>query len=195
METFILASKSPRRKEILKQIGFPFKVRFYTIDETALMEGNVTDDVQKIAHAKVAAVRSFFKTGPAWILGADTIVCYNSIVFGKPENLDHARKMLNILSGKTHKVISGVALFNPHTDMIETEYNASEVSFTKMSAEEIEWYLECHEWEGAAGAYRIQEKGALFVRNIVGSFSNIMGLPIHTFYGMLVRSNYKFDWS
>jgi septum formation protein len=193
LETITLASKSPQRKTILEQIGIPFLVRYSTIDEALLLKGDVKKAVQNIARAKVDSVLSSLDYDPLWIVGADTIVYCNSTALGKPENLDAARIMLNTLSGQKHDVISGVALYNARTGNMLTEYDVSEVSFARLSEDEIEWYLRLYEWRGAAGAYRIQEKGALFIKSITGSFSNIMGLPIHTFYGMLGRSNYKFD--
>jgi septum formation protein len=186
MDKLILASASPRRQEILKQMGLVFSVQPQDVDES--FSGLSADaEASRLAKKKVSACLE----KDQWILGADTFIVYKDRFIGKPENRSDAHDMLNKLSGKTHSVITGLALCIPSGE-IETAVCRTEVKFSVMSSAEIEWYLEQNEWQGAAAAYRIQQKGAMFIESISGSYSNVMGLPINTFYGMLSSNNYNF---
>ena len=139
------------------------------------------------------AILALFKTeSPRWVLGVDTMVEAGGVALGKPSGPEEAERMLKALSGKVHRVYSGVALLVERPRPIEQEVVCTEVKFRAMDAAEIRFYIETGEWAGAAGAYRIQERGAFFVEWIRGSYSNVVGLPLEAFYGILMRNEYRF---
>lgn len=186
MDTLILASASPRRQEILKQMGLVFTIQPQDVDET--FKGLAADtEAIRLAKMKVSACLEPGK----WILGADTFIVYKNNFIGKPSVRADAYRMIKELSGNTHTVITGLALHIP-SGKIQTAACLTEVTFATMSSAEIEWYLDQNEWQGAAAAYRVQQKGAMFIESISGSYSNVMGLPINAFYGMLSTNNYNF---
>jgi len=193
METIILASGSPRRKELLVKAKMPVKViPPDLVEDYSSLESSV-DLVSRVARSKVEAVVELFKTeSPRWVLGVDTIVEVDGKVLGKPAGPEEARAMLGLLSGKTHKVYSGVAVLIDKAKPIDLEVVSTDVQFKTLTPAELAWYVECGEWSGAAGAYRIQERGAFFVEWIRGSYSNVVGLPLEAFYGILIRNEYHF---
>jgi len=141
----------------------------------------------------VEAILEVFKAeSPRWVLGVDTVVEIDGTVLGKPSGPEEAERMLRALSGKVHRVYSGVALLVERTRPMELESVCTEVKFRAMEDGEIRSYIESGEWAGAAGAYRIQERGAFLVEWIRGSYSNVVGLPLEAFYGILVRNEYRF---
>ena len=156
METIILASASPRRQEYFRMLGLPFKV-IPSPAEEILNEGlEPRQAVEELAIQKVNCVRELCKDREApWIFGADTIVLLNGQIYGKPRDREHARLMISELQGKSHEVITGIALFNSRKGSIDSCSVVSTVNFAPMSDEEIQWYLDSGEWEGAAGAYQI----------------------------------------
>lgn len=186
----ILASSSPRRQKLLQQMGLHFITIPVHVEE-ALNGINPELEVAELAERKV---HSLLSQNPRykkyWIVGADTVIVCRDRVIGKPRFKDEAREYITSISGNTHQVITGVALFSPKQGTIKKKAEITEVDFASLTEEEIEWYLDTGEWQGAAGGYRIQEKGSYFIKKIHGSFSNVMGLPIHTFYGMLKDYNY-----
>ncbi len=193
MNGFILASASPRRQEILSRMGITFTVRPQDVDEN--FEGlPASEEAVRIAVKKVSACIDDGCGSACWILGADTFIDFDGELIGKPQNRSSAFAMLKRLSGRTHSVITGLALNIPgeNEPNIATSWCRTDVTFSILENDEIEWYLDTDEWKGAAAAYRIQEKGAFFVNSITGSYSNVMGLPINTFYGMLRANNYNF---
>jgi septum formation protein len=193
METIILASASPRRKEIFESLSIPFRVLEAGIDESRYEHLRIGPRVMKLAEDKVTAVLdSIPGAQPGWVAGFDTLIGQNGKIIGKPENPAEARQMIAGFSGKAHYVFTGVALFSKSVGKIITRFCKSKVFFKKMSRTEIDFYIATGEWQGVAGAYRIQEKGALFIESIKGSYSNIVGLPISLFYGMLLDANYPF---
>jgi septum formation protein len=193
VETIILASGSPRRKELLTKVKIPVKVIPPDLSEDYSKSEPAADLVARVARSKVEAVVELFKTeSPRWVLGVDTIVEVNGKVLGKPANPEEARSMLSLLSGKVHRVYSGIAVLVDKAKPLDREVVATEVKFKTLAPAEIAWYLECGEWSGAAGAYRIQERGAFFAEWIKGSYSNVVGLPLEAFYGILVRNEYHF---
>ena len=193
METIILASGSPRRKELLVKAKMPVKViPPDLVEDYSSLESSV-DLVSRVARSKVEAVVELFKTeSPRWVLGVDTIVEVDGKVLGKPAGPEEARAMLGLLSGKTHRVYSGVAMLIDKAQPIDLEVVSTDVQFKTLTPAELAWYVECGEWSGAAGAYRIQERGAFFVEWIRGSYSNVVGLPLEAFYGILIRNEYHF---
>jgi septum formation protein len=193
MEEIILASASPRRKQILMQMDLPFRVVIPDCDECSLYEEDVKNRVMRLAYQKALDVYSRLKdTHPAWISGFDTLIEVNGRIIGKAETEKQAGEMLSLLSGRIHRVYTGVALL-PESGKWDIRAGISDVKFTKMSTKEIDFYLSTGEWKGAAGSYRIQKRGACFIEWIKGSYSNIVGLPISLFYGMLRDNNYTFS--
>ena len=193
MEPIILASSSPRRQQILKSLGIPYIVHPADIDETVPKGMKVDDAPEYIAARKVDAVVRKLSTEQeiGWVLAADTVVVYKNRISGKPKDMDEAREFLKTLSGNTHKVITGVALYNGAVHYMSTRTSINKVTFAEMSDEDIEWYLSTSEWHGAAGGYRIQENGSCFIKKIEGTESSIMGLPIFELCDILREQNYR----
>jgi septum formation protein len=193
MDTIILASGSPRRRDLLTRVKIPFKVISPNLKEEYSPNPTVGDMVTGIARKKVEFVLDLFKSeSPRWVLGADTVVEVGGEVLGKPEGPEEAESMLRRLSGVVHRVFSGIALSVERGRPIEQESVCTDVKFRSMSVEEIRFYVESGEWTGAAGSYRIQERGAFFIEWIKGSYSNVVGLPLEAFYGMLMRNSFQF---
>jgi septum formation protein len=191
METLILASASPRRVEILKQMGLDFEIHPQHVDETFTGRPPAEEAVYLAEKKALSFLSKDFEGETHWVLSADTFVILDNELLGKSENCAGARRMLQMLSGRTHQVITGLALNVPQKG-IKTASCLTDVTFSSMSDDEIDWYLNQNEWQGAAASYRIQEKGALFITSLTGSYSNVMGLPINTFYGMLMSENFNF---
>lgn len=167
----ILASASPRRKELLASMGVPFEI--ITADTEEAANGNPKDVVMQNARLKAAAVQ---KDHPArMILGADTVVCVDGQVLGKPKDKDDAFRMLRSLSGRQHKVYTGVCLL--HDGRADVRCDETDVYFTPLSDDEIRRYIETGEPMDKAGAYAIQGIAGMYVEKINGSFSNVIGLP------------------
>lgn len=186
METIILASGSPRRQELLTRVRIPFKAFPPNIDESFERVRGIEQRVRQIAAAKVEAVVAGFKQeSPRWVLGLDTLVELDGEAFNKPEGVEDAERILRALSGKTHTVHTGVALLPAKGEKLDLRSVSTEVKMAVLSQEDLEFYLETGEWSGVTGAYRIQERGAFFVEWIRGSYSNVVGLPLETFYTML----------
>ncbi len=193
MDTVILASGSPRRRDLLTRAKIPFKVISPNLTEDFSPQEAIGDIVSGIARKKVETVLELFKAeSPRWVLGADTVVEIGGKILGKPEGPEEAQAMLEKLSGAVHRVYTGIALCVEKSKPMEVESVCTQVKFRIMEPEEIRFYVECGEWTGAAGAYRIQERGSFFVEWIKGSYSNVVGLPLEAFYGMLKRNSFKF---
>jgi MAF protein len=127
-----------------------------------------------------------------WVFGADTIVVLEGEIFGKPAGRDDARRMLERLAGRRHEVITAMALYNGQRKTVDCRSKISEVAFAPLTGAEIEWYLDTGEWEGAAGAYRLQEMGACLIESINGSPSGVAGLPLYELYVMLRDNGYPY---
>ena len=180
-QKLILASSSPRRAEILNIVGWPFEVHVAGIDETQKAGEQPHEYVQRLALEKALAVASKLSSG--LVLGADTTVVVQGELLGQPQDDEDARRMLSLLSGKWHEVLTGVALV-PVTGKSNVSYATSRVLFAEMSESEIDWYVRSGEPKGKAGAYGIQGRAALFIREIEGEYFNIVGLPIRLVYEM-----------
>ena len=175
METIILASKSPRRSEILRNAGIPFEVVCADADETGIKSVTAAELSMGLASRKLRAV--FEKIGDdRLILAADTVVCRNGEVFGKPENEEDAERMLTLLSDGWHEVYTGIAMRKKGKLILD--YDVTHVRMRKMGRSEIRAYIKTGEPMDKAGAYAVQELGSIFVRRIDGSFHNVVGLPI-----------------
>jgi septum formation protein len=172
-----LASGSPRRRELLEQIGVPFTTLPTVIDETPLPNEPAVDYVRRLACAKAqVGLASLAAPGAAVVLGADTSVVLDGRILGKPQDRADALAMLAALSGQTHEVLTAVALVN--SQRCEVRVVSSQVSFRPLSAAEIEAYWASGEPQDKAGSYAIQGLGAVFVRDLHGSFSAVVGLPL-----------------
>lgn len=173
--TLVLASASPRRREILSAAGYGHVVRPADIDESVFDGIKPQLMVQLLAAGKAAAA---VENAGEWILGADTVVASEGKVLGKPANEDDAFRMLSMLSGKTHYVYTGVALLCADDGRMRTLCEETAVKFRKLSEEEIRAYIETGEPMDKAGAYGIQGKGGALVEKTEGDFQNVVGLPL-----------------
>lgn len=172
----VLASGSPRRRELLEQIGLTFTVVAPDVDESPLPGEDPVAYVGRIALDKVNAVVNYTVVADALVIAADTTVEIDSEVIGKPIDLEDARVMLRRLSGRTHAVHTGVAL--RRDDRCVSATVTSLVTFVTLSEAGIEWYVATGEPLDKAGAYAIQGAGAVLVHTVEGSVSNIIGLPL-----------------
>ena len=180
-EPLFLASTSPRRAEILRAVGWPFEVVTGSVDETRHADEIAVDYVKRLALAKATAAAAVLSSG--LVLGADTVVVIEGAILGQPRDDDDARRMLNLLRGKWHEVLTGMALVRvAQGDRCVVDHEVTRVRFASMSDEEIEWYVNTHEPLGKAGAYAIQGRAALFIEEIQGDYFNIVGLPIRRVY-------------
>jgi septum formation protein len=172
-----LASKSPRRQELLKQIGIEFKLVNADIDETPLDNELALDYVNRIAVEKALFAASNYPDKP--LLAADTTVVCKNAILGKPRDQAHYQEMMTCLSGNSHQVITAVAITQgSDRDTIATTVSTSEVNFRELMPSEIEAYWQTGEPIDKAGGYAIQGMAAAFISNIHGSYSGIMGLPL-----------------
>jgi len=170
-----LASASPRRRELLTQIGVPHTVLSADIDETAHAGEAPHDYVQRMARNKARAV--WEKETRLPVLAADTTVVLDGVIYGKPRDRAHALEMLAHLSGRTHEVLTAVALAAARG--IELRMNVSSVKFRVLTIEECAAYWETGEPRDKAGAYAIQGFAAVFIESLIGSYSGVMGLPLY----------------
>lgn len=178
-----LASQSPRRSELLSQIGASFSVLSIHIDETPKSNESPEEYVLRLAKAKAIAGWNISEQHDKPVLGSDTAVVINNEILNKPQDSDDAIRMLGLLSGKTHKVMTAVALVAPSKDSIDPELSdvisVSDVSFKELSAKEIKQYVNTGECNGKAGSYAIQGLAAAFITHLSGSYSGVMGLPLY----------------
>ncbi len=173
----ILASSSIRRAEILHAAGFSFSILSSAIDETPYPGESAHDLVQRLAVAKAELVAAR-AAGPAIVIGADTEVTLEGHIFGKPRSTDDARHMLEKLSGRTHAVVTGVALIRLPDAERRTFVESTLVHFAQLSSEEITRYLATGEPHDKAGAYAIQGRAGRFIPRIEGDYFNVVGLPL-----------------
>ncbi|MBN1525024.1 MAG: septum formation protein Maf [Spirochaetales bacterium] len=193
MDTIILASGSPRRRELLQKVKIPIKILPPQVNEEAFLKDATAETAMEIAKHKVETIIKLFKQeSPRWILGADTLVEINGSFVGKPSGIEEAESFLRRLSGKKHKVHTGIALLAEKQQPIAARLCTTEVKFRTMNDDDIRFYLDSGEWTGAAGGYRIQEQGSFFVEWIRGSYSNVVGLPLELLYEMLKEHQYNF---
>lgn len=184
MDAIILASSSPRRRELLSLAGIPFRVLPGEVDEGSVeFNGTPAEKAEKLAQLKASAVAEKVKKG--LVLGADTIVVCSGTIFGKPVDGNEARRMLESLSGREHSVITGIALVDAEKGHARTGHEVTKVRFSRLSAKEIDAYIGTGEYADKAGAYAVQGKGAFFVDGIDGCYSNVVGLPLKKLYNML----------
>jgi len=170
----VLASASPRRRELLRAAGFSFDVIVPDVDERRLPGEPPARYVDRVARAKAEWGRT--NVAGAVILAADTVVTIGAEVLGKPADEPDARRMLGCLSGKEHQVLTGVAVAS--RERVETAVVRTAVTFAELSPEDLNWYLASREPFDKAGAYAIQGLASRFVTRVAGSYSNVVGLPV-----------------
>lgn len=175
LEKIILASASPRRREILKSVGIPHKVVTSSVDEEYVGSPSPDELVKGLALRKLRAVKEEIGD-ERLILAADTVVYCDGIALGKPKDEVEAFSMLSMLSGRVHSVYTGIAM-SKNGDLV-LDSDETKVTFRELSVSETEGYIKTGEPFGKAGAYAIQEIGGVFVTRIEGSFHNVVGLPI-----------------
>ena len=175
-ESLVLASASPRRALILRALGVSFRVVVSGAEETLEAGEEAGAAAERLARVKAAVVA---RSEPPPILAADTVVVCEGRILGKPGSPDEARQMLQMLSGRTHEVVTGLCLVAPDGTRSGVERTA--VTFAPMSAAEVDWYVATGEPMDKAGAYHVDGRGALFVASVSGSPSNVAGLPVRLF--------------
>ena len=176
--SFILASGSPRRKQLLKKIIPDFKVISSDAEELKSHSGGPLTLVQE--NAKKKAIPIAANNPSCWVLGADTLVFYQKEILGKPKDLDEAVEMLSFLSGKTHEVATGVSLQCNELNFVKTFSETSSVTFKPISKQEIRLYFKEVNPLDKAGAYAIQTNADMIIDRFVGSYSNVVGLPLES---------------
>jgi septum formation protein len=182
----ILASASPRRRELLLNAGIPFTVRVPNVDETVLPAEDALTYVRRIAERKALAV----SLGPDEIaLGADTTVCLNGTILGKPASIGEAKMMLKVLSGKTHEVHSGICLRYGLRTVVDVA--TTHVTMAAMNEEEIDEYARSGEPMDKAGAYGIQGMASRYVTGLSGDYFNVVGLPVSLVYRHILALGWK----
>ena len=177
----ILASQSPRRKELLELAGIEHRVIVSQVDEILDEDLDVAGQVQDLAIQKACAVAELFPQET--IIGADTIVVFGGKILGKPKNEEDAFNMLKSLSGKTHQVITGLAVITK--DKVYKTVSVNDVTFYDLSDEEIYKYIETNEPMDKAGSYAIQGIASRYIKSINGDYFAIMGLPVSKLYHIL----------
>ncbi len=212
----VLASSSPRRRELLEKIGLPIEVVPSPFEES-FEDQNPQAEAERLAKGKV---ESLLEEKPSLrdrlVLGADTVIDIDGRVLGKPGTEEDAASFLELLAGRSHRVITSLALYAPQSGTNSTNTSTggasrihgplhsgdhpipeilvdsepTRIRVAPLSEAEIRWYVSTGEWQGAAGGYRIQGLGALFVEGLEGCYFNVMGLPLSLFYGMVRRHGY-----
>ena len=180
----VLASASPRRRALLEQIGYaPDTVEPAALDEAVLPGERPEAHAARLAREKAETVAA--RHPGAFVLGADTVVACGRRILDKAESEERARRCLSLLSGRRHRVCGGVTVIDPAGRAVSRLVRTA-VAFKQLSEDEIAAYLAGGEWRGKAGGYAIQGRAAAFVRFVNGSYSNVVGLPLHETYRLLV---------
>ena len=186
----ILASASPRRKEILENFGFSFKTIVKNIDETS-DKTRAEEKILEIAEKKARATAIDFPDEN--IVGADTVVVVDGKILGKPKDEKEAFSMLKSLSGRSHEVITAFSFININKNISYSDYESTKVYFKNLTDDEINWYINTKEPMDKAGAYGIQGKGAFFVEKIEGDFFSVMGFPLGKFVRFLNKTGFNLN--
>ena len=195
-----LASKSPRRSELLTQIGISFTALAVDIDEVVTPNELAQEYVLRLAKEKALAGWNSSEEQDKAVLGSDTTVVVNGEILGKPENHLDAKRMLRLLSGKTHKVMTAVALAMTPADFplnnkpeLSSVINVNEVSFKELTDTDIEQYVDSGECDDKAGSYAIQGLAAVYITHLSGSYSGVMGLPLYETLELLNNAGIRQD--
>ena len=188
----ILASSSPRRAGYLRELGFVFRRVAPDVDERTRRGETPRKYVRRLAEAKALAVSERY---PAhWVIGADTTVVIDDRILGKPKDDRDARRMLRLLSGRGHQVVSGIALARERNGFLRSSVSSTRVVFQTLTSREIQSYVDTGEPLGKAGAYGIQGRGAFLVARIEGSFSNVVGFPLEKFFELWTGAGLALPW-
>ena len=174
----ILASASPRRRELLEQIGLSFQIIPSLVEEKELPGESPDAHVVRLSLEKASEVAARDQTTARWIIGSDTIVLCDNRILGKPTDAIQATSMLRLLSGREHRVLSGFAVIDKESGQQRAEAVSTKVKFRQLTDEEIARYIATGEPMDKAGAYAIQGLGVCFVAGIEGSYTNVVGLPL-----------------
>lgn len=185
LPTLYLASQSPRRREILADLGIPFQLRKSPYEETTSDVVGLVPNEQAARLAGLKAVHAATGLEEGIVIGADTIVVLDEHVLGKPRDRDDARRMLTMLSGRTHRVITGISLVEPKTGQTVTHAESTNVVFKQLSEREITDYIDTPEPYDKAGSYAVQGMASLFVERIDGCYYNVVGFPVVAFGNLL----------
>jgi septum formation protein len=189
-----LASTSPRRRDLLRRLGLRFQVMTPSASEEPEAVGLKTGSAPAryaVACARAKALSVADRTGAGLVIGVDTVVVCGRQILGKPRSRAEARKMLSMLSGRTHSVISGVAVVRMPESSVLTASETTRVSFRKLGEDEIEEYVAGSEPYDKAGAYGIQEKAGIFVSRVSGCLLNVVGLPVPLLLELLRKSGWR----
>ena len=200
-QKLVLASGSPRRIELLQQAGLePDRLIPCDLDETPLKAEHPGSLAKRLSRAKAERALEIFRADPddgeTFILAADTVVAVGRRILPKAELVDEASNCLQLLSGRAHRVYTGVCLVSP-SGKVRQKLVETRVRFKRLSREELESYLASGEWRGKAGGYAIQGLAGTFVVKLVGSYTNVVGLPLHETVNLLVADGFKvhLNWS
>ncbi len=174
--SLILASQSPRRQALLRDLDIPFRVEAAQIEELPRPGESPVNFSKRMAQEKARSVSLKFPED--WVLGADTVVSLGKRIFGKPDSQREAKKFLEALSGKAHLVFTGFCLINQSLKKARAGSVGTRVTFKRLTRGEIDWYLQTGEPLDKAGAYAIQGRGSFLVKEIKGSYTNVVGLPV-----------------
>ena len=182
----ILASQSPRRRELLESIGLPFDVVPSSVPEVHAPGESPDDYVTRLSQAKADAVAAIHRD--RWVIAADTIVMLGDLLLEKPADQSDARRMLSLIAGQTHVVHTGLTLQHADATYRHTAVARSEVRMLPLTADEVAWYAATGEPLDKAGAYAVQGIGGMFIESIDGSYTNVVGLPLALLFQMLKRA-------
>ena len=194
MMNIYLASTSPRRRDLLRRLGLRFQVMTPVASEEpdALgLKAGSAPARYAVACAKAKALSVAGRTGTGLVIGVDTVVVCGKQILGKPRSKAEARKMLNMLSGRTHSVVSGVAVVRMPEQKVFTASETTAVSFRKLGTDEIEQYIAGPEPYDKAGAYGIQEQAGIFVSRVSGCLLNVVGLPVPLLLELLRKADWR----
>ena len=184
IEHFILASASPRRIELLSELGWYFTVMPSTLDEVILCGERPEDTACRLADMKASDIAA--KRPGEWVVGADTLVALGDTALGKPKDVSDAISMVGMLQGRTHRVITAVAVISPKGEK-RVDYETTHVTFRPLSNEDTSAYVALGESLDKAGAYAIQGRGMLLVEKIDGCYFNVVGLPVQKLSAILTE--------
>ena len=189
----ILASSSPRRAGYLRELGFSFRRIVPAVDEKTRRGESPRSYVRRLAESKAGAVSETYPRH--WVVGADTTVIVEGKILGKPADDRDARRMLKLLSGRSHQVVSAIALARFQDRILRSAISTTRVFFRKLTPDEIRWYVETGEPMDKAGGYGIQGRGGLLVSRIEGSFSNVVGFPLEKFLELWNDADLPLPWT
>ena len=193
MKRLILASASPRRAGLLQMLGVPFDAVPSHISEDLETPRPPADHVAEISRRKARAVAGEFRD--ALVLGADTVVVLEGDILEKPADAEDAARMLTRLSGKTHRVFTGLTLIDTESDRVLSDVAVTDVTLRHLSTEDIRRYVQTQEPMDKAGAYAAQGRAAAFIESVSGCFYNVVGLPLARFWGLMDRMAGRSLWS